>query len=457
MAEGEREPQRSTQVAQQNRGMIPLESSSVDSERHTAVRGSVYLIVNDLIQSRVKIGYTTRDPIERASELVTTGTTGTFVVIYQALVLNPYAVEQEVHRRLRDRNRGLEWFEVCPNRAKEMIHEVAGEVLYEDTTPRWHRSQPEPSNETKELLREAKQAADERRRLEEEAARRERLAAEEARIQEARELAEKERFAQEAEYQRRAEEQARAAVIEEARLREKAELARLLEEQNRLSAIRWRRFAWYAQRVCVSAILLVPLYIGLRPYSEEQIQVQESRRRALASEVTSLRREVTNLEESQRAVAELQSKHEELAYERRMHRAAKAEIYASLAEWKRRLDEARSRLDPSGKPIPGKDGLWPQTSEAELVVQSRGYKQAMSAREAWLEKDFRLGDEIEKCRAALIKAEASRKTPAKGLEVLDQELKAREVALEEAEKSLNGMKSHNALFPWLRASVPSPK
>ena len=72
-------------------------------DSHTsAPQGRVYLIVQDLVPARIKIGYTNRDPLERAQELKGTGGQGTFVVIYSALVENPYLVEQEVHRRLAD-------------------------------------------------------------------------------------------------------------------------------------------------------------------------------------------------------------------------------------------------------------------------------------------------------------------------------------------------------------------
>lgn len=240
MNDGKERREQPTEIARSGQELVSIDRVENDSERHTAVRGSVYLIVNDLIRGRVKIGYTTRDPIERAAELVTTGTTGTFVVIYEAMVRNPYAVEQAVHRRLKKHNCGLEWFEVCPNQAKEEIWGVAGEVLYENTMPRWHRSQPEPSNETKELLREARQAADEKRRREEEEVRRARLAAEETRIKQAKEAAEAQRLADEEEYRRRAEQQAREAAIREARKKqaeEAAEAQGMADEANRLRKV----------------------------------------------------------------------------------------------------------------------------------------------------------------------------------------------------------------------------
>lgn len=433
MAEEERAAQRSTQVARPSQGMISLESGSVDSERHTTVKGSVYLIVNDLIQSRVKIGYTTRDPIERASELVTTGTTGTFVVIYQALVLNPYAVEQEVHRRLRDRNRGLEWFEVCPNRVKELIHEVAGEVLYEDTTPRWHRSQPEPSNETKQLLREAKQAADERRRLEEEAAQRERLAAEQARIEAARALAEQQRIAEEEEYRRLAEEQARTAAIEEEkrraheaveerkrrqqelieenRRRAQAERARLMAEAKRLNEVAWQNCVWFGTRISPWILLATCLYLAFGPYSPRQMQRQESAVVTLEAAVSRLQRQLDLIEQ------------------RRVHQQSRAMLFQDVTDRKRRFEDARTRLTPS-----------------EVVVHKRRWEEAANAYGDWVVVDVRLENAI----AELTKAEVTGQVAVGQTDAVTQELETKKNALVQEQKALSEMKAHNSRFPWLQ-------
>jgi hypothetical protein len=173
-------------------------------------KGYVYLIVNDQIRGRVKIGYTMKEPIDRAIDLRSTGTTGTFVVVYQALVVSPKSVETEVHRRLAGNNVGLEWFAVCPNLAKETIVACAGTVLFEDTSPRWHSSQPEPEAWTKTLLREAKIAADKENFRRQEAERAASLEAERRRLDEARRAEAARRAAEIAESHRLAAEQAEA-------------------------------------------------------------------------------------------------------------------------------------------------------------------------------------------------------------------------------------------------------
>lgn len=67
----------------------------------------------------VKIGKTTRDSEDRASELNTTGVPTPFTVLYEAEVADCHAAEQQVHAalsafRLSDRR---EFFRVEPKRA----------------------------------------------------------------------------------------------------------------------------------------------------------------------------------------------------------------------------------------------------------------------------------------------------------------------------------------------------
>ena len=76
------------------------------------VRGWVYVISNKAMPKLVKIGYSERDPINRASELgAGTEVPFRYEVIYDALVYSPYEVEQNIHRNLVDLRAGKEWFE----------------------------------------------------------------------------------------------------------------------------------------------------------------------------------------------------------------------------------------------------------------------------------------------------------------------------------------------------------
>jgi len=76
------------------------------------VRGWVYVISNRAMPKLVKVGYSERDPINRANELGSgTEVPFRYEVIYDALVYSPYDVEQDVHKRLAELRAGKEWFE----------------------------------------------------------------------------------------------------------------------------------------------------------------------------------------------------------------------------------------------------------------------------------------------------------------------------------------------------------
>ena len=234
-------------------------------------KGYVYLIVNDQIMGRVKIGYTMREPIDRAYELVSTGTTGTFVVIYQALVVNPRDVETEVHRRLASHNRGLEWFEVCPNLAKQAILSCVDAVLYEETVAKWHPSQPEPHSWARTVLQEARIAAEEVARKQEEAEEEARRLAEEERIRKAKVDEEARKQAELAEHQRLAEEAARAAAEaereEERKRREAIEAETRRQRDERLNQIVLRTCGVIAAAFVIGAWV----YAVAGPYSQAEI------------------------------------------------------------------------------------------------------------------------------------------------------------------------------------------
>lgn len=216
------------------------------------IRGWVYVIVNDLIPDRIKVGFTRKDPVERARELVSTGTTGNFVVIYHAWVANAREVEQQVHRRLHSFSAGLEWFSVSADRAVEEIRTVAGLGLYtEDTTPRWHPTQAEPALWAKQALEEAKRRAEAKRREAEEKSLREAALAEEERLKIERE-AEEERVRLEEEDRLRAEE------LAESRRQEEQRRNRVMQER----AIR-RSCFWRIARTAVATIASLTVIGGL--------------------------------------------------------------------------------------------------------------------------------------------------------------------------------------------------
>jgi len=74
------------------------------------MRGWVYIITNKSMPGLVKIGYSTKDPKLRAEELNHTGSPHPYTAVYDALVMHPYQIEQQVHKLLIDKKEGKEWF-----------------------------------------------------------------------------------------------------------------------------------------------------------------------------------------------------------------------------------------------------------------------------------------------------------------------------------------------------------
>jgi hypothetical protein len=71
------------------------------------MKGWIYIITNQSMPNLVKVDYSTKDPELRAKELYSTGVPHYYVVEYDALVKEPYEIEQKVHKLLQDYK---EWF-----------------------------------------------------------------------------------------------------------------------------------------------------------------------------------------------------------------------------------------------------------------------------------------------------------------------------------------------------------
>lgn len=74
------------------------------------MKGWVYIISNQAFPGMIKVGYSTKDPAERAKELGT-GSPFPYQVEYEVLVDNPRQVEKLAHEVLSFVNAGKEWFE----------------------------------------------------------------------------------------------------------------------------------------------------------------------------------------------------------------------------------------------------------------------------------------------------------------------------------------------------------
>lgn len=97
------------------------------------MRGWVYVISNKSLKDILKIGFSTKDPVLRASEFNGTGLPYDYDVLYDALVLNPRDVEQRVHKKLSSFRENKEWFRVDVDTAIEAIRLIAGEIILENT------------------------------------------------------------------------------------------------------------------------------------------------------------------------------------------------------------------------------------------------------------------------------------------------------------------------------------
>jgi hypothetical protein len=79
----------------------------------------------------IKIGYSTKDPNIRARELANTGVPHKYDVIYDALVDNPYKVEQLVHSDLHKFNEDKEWFKCSVQEGINSIRKNAEKIHQE--------------------------------------------------------------------------------------------------------------------------------------------------------------------------------------------------------------------------------------------------------------------------------------------------------------------------------------
>jgi hypothetical protein len=98
------------------------------------VKGFIYIALNPLISGMVKIGFSSRDPNYRLSELNGTNSPADFQLAYFALVEDAEKVERLVHGQLKDcRYRSnREFFSVGVHEAVRCILENCDGALYEE-------------------------------------------------------------------------------------------------------------------------------------------------------------------------------------------------------------------------------------------------------------------------------------------------------------------------------------
>lgn len=87
--------------------------------------GFVYIISNPAMPGLVKVGFSTKDPRERALELSGTWVPEDYRVEYCCLVDNPELLERETHESLASCAAGREWFRCSGRDAVRAIRNVA--------------------------------------------------------------------------------------------------------------------------------------------------------------------------------------------------------------------------------------------------------------------------------------------------------------------------------------------
>lgn len=110
-------------------GVMPV-NAVLDFLEGRGVKGWVYIISNKAMPEMIKVGYSTKDPKERANELGT-GSPYAYQVEYEVLVDNPRKIEKLSHDILSFVNEGKEWFRCDISIALRAIKKACvGEKVY---------------------------------------------------------------------------------------------------------------------------------------------------------------------------------------------------------------------------------------------------------------------------------------------------------------------------------------
>lgn len=92
----------------------------------SAPEGFVYCAVNATNPGLIKIGVTTKDPVQRMKELTAApGVVSPFALAYSRRVAMPFEVEADIHRRLENRrvSESREFFTITLREAIEMVEQ----------------------------------------------------------------------------------------------------------------------------------------------------------------------------------------------------------------------------------------------------------------------------------------------------------------------------------------------
>lgn len=116
------------------------------------MRGWIYVISNKSMPGLVKVGYSSKDPEERAQELDHTGTPQPYVVEYDILIEGElYQIEQHIHRNLSSYSEGKEWFRCTPEQAVTAIRQVAKNIAIAESFKKADREKAERLEREREI------------------------------------------------------------------------------------------------------------------------------------------------------------------------------------------------------------------------------------------------------------------------------------------------------------------
>ncbi|MHB0917918.1 MAG: GIY-YIG nuclease family protein [Thiobacillus sp.] len=118
------------------------------------IRGWVYIISNKAMPGLIKVGYSTKDPQLRASELNHTGSPHPYFVEYDVLVTNPKDMETKTHSALSNKREGKEWFRCSVNEAINTVRLITnGKAITERALVA--NFTPQPQSESLNLYRDS--------------------------------------------------------------------------------------------------------------------------------------------------------------------------------------------------------------------------------------------------------------------------------------------------------------
>ena len=126
------------------------------------MKGWVYVISNDAMPGLVKVGFSSKDPDLRASELNHTGSPHPYIVDYEVLTEHPRDIEQRVHRKLSEHREGREWFRCTPEFAVSAVQQIVGDGAIVESFKRADRLKAEEIRRQHEEEKENQERAEAR-------------------------------------------------------------------------------------------------------------------------------------------------------------------------------------------------------------------------------------------------------------------------------------------------------